>query len=110
MLTYGVEKHTRATGKIKNLTKMIYSDEIFDPYVIRTFHESTDIENLMWHRDEEDRIIISSFATDWQLQMEDSLPISLNSEVKIPAGIWHRLIKGTGSLTLKIVKINERLN
>ena len=89
---------------------MIYSDEIFDPYVIRTFTESTDIENLMWHRDEEDRIVVASPETDWQLQMEDSLPIGLNSEVKIKAGIWHRLIKGTGTLTLKIVKINEKLN
>jgi len=89
---------------------MIYSDEIFKPYLIRTFEESTDIENLMWHRDEEDRIVISTDETDWQIQLEDSLPTGLNSEIRIPAGIWHRLIKGTGRVTLKIVKINERLN
>jgi hypothetical protein len=32
------------------------------------------------------------------------LPTSINEPIEIPKGEWHRLIKGNGTLTLKILK------
>jgi hypothetical protein len=82
----------------------IYSDSTSGDQVIRRFSETIDPFELKWHRDAEDRHIVSTEVTDWKLQTEDCLPIGLNSEVYIPSGVWHRLIKGTGDLTLKIIK------
>jgi len=71
---------------------------------VRLFSEEVDVEDLMWHRDREDREIISILGTDWKIQLENELPVDLNSLVKIKAGEWHRLIKGSGELQLKIKK------
>lgn len=70
----------------------------------RLFSQKIDESELMWHRDEEDREIISILKTDWKIQLENELPTDLNSSVKIKAGEWHRLIKGNGNLEIKIVK------
>jgi hypothetical protein len=71
---------------------------------VRLFSQEIDESELMWHRDEEDREIISILKTDWKIQLENELPTDLNSSVKIKAGEWHRLIKGNGNLEIKIVK------
>lgn len=78
-----------------------------EPYVdisdhVRLFSEEVDVEDLRWHRDREDREIISILKTNWKIQLENELPVDLNSLVKIKAGEWHRLIKGSGELQLKI--------
>lgn len=87
---------------------MIYSDIKIDNHVIRTFNEDSDSEDLTWHRDAEDRIISSIEKTDWMIQIEDRLPEAIINSIEIKSGVWHRLIKGTGDLTLKIIKENER--
>lgn len=74
---------------------------------VRIFSQEVDETELKWHRDEEDREIISILKTDWKVQLENELPLSLNSLIKIKAGVWHRVIKGTGELTIKIKKNNE---
>jgi hypothetical protein len=40
--------------------------------------------------------------TDWQLQLENCLPTSLKDRIFIPKHEWHRVIKGTKTLKLKI--------
>jgi hypothetical protein len=85
---------------------MIYTDLNMESYVIRTFDDSIDPTELKWHRDDEDRAVISVSSTDWKIQLENSLPQSLDSVVFIERGQWHRLIKGTGELRVKIVKSN----
>ena len=81
------------------------------PYIdnnkIRIFEDTVNESELIWHRDEEDRIIESVEDTDWQIQLDNELPKSLNREVYIKKEEWHRLIKGNGSLTLKINKIKN---
>lgn len=69
---------------------------------IREFSQEVDELELKWHRDGEDREIISILETDWKVQLENELPKGLNSPIKIKAGVWHRVIKGTGKLTIKI--------
>lgn len=87
---------------------MVYIDNIIsNTEIIRTFSESIDPIELMWHRDLETRRVISVSPSDWKIQLEDSLPNSLDQEIVILAGTWHRLIKGSGELTIKIIKEYE---
>lgn len=71
---------------------------------IRIFSPDLEDEELKWHFDEEDRIVISSNETDWKFQFDNELPISIKEEIKIPKGVWHRLIKGSGNLELLITR------
>jgi hypothetical protein len=59
---------------------------------------------LLWHRDNEDRTVEILEETDWQLQLDNQLPTSLKKCIFIPRHEWHRVIKGTGTLKLKIHK------
>jgi hypothetical protein len=82
-----------------------YKDlEVTDFYVIREFSEDIDPIELMWHRDNEDRIVEIIGETDWKFQLEDNLPTSINSPIFIPRGMYHRVIKGTNNLKIKIFK------
>ena len=82
-----------------------YTDiESRDNWVIRKFTEDIDPIELLWHRDEEDRVIEALHTTDWQIQLEDSLPLPISDKINIQKEQWHRLIKGAGPLTLKIYK------
>ena len=82
-----------------------YTDiEVTDEYIIREFNENIDPIELMQHRDDEDRTVEVIGKTDWQLQLENQLPTSINQPIFIPRHEWHRAIKGTGNLKLKIYK------
>jgi hypothetical protein len=59
----------------------------------------------MWHRDREDRIIESIETTDWKIQLDNELPKNIEGEIFIPMGVYHRLIKGTNELKIKLVKL-----
>ena len=50
------------------------------------------------------RIVEIIGETDWKLQLDNQLPTSLNLPIFIPRHKWHRVIKGTGTLKLKIHK------
>ena len=83
-----------------------YTDiEVTDEYIIREFGDNIDPIELMWHRDDEDRVVEIIGETDWKLQLDNSLPTSLQERIFIPRHKWHRVIKGTGTLKLKIYKL-----
>jgi hypothetical protein len=79
----------------------IVSDNVF----IREFKQDTDSGEFMWHRDREDRIIESIDETDWKIQLDDELPKVIKGEVFIPMGVYHRVIKGTGDLKIRLQKL-----
>ena len=82
-----------------------YTDiENNDFYIIREFNKNIDPVELLWHRDDENRIVEIIGDTNWQLQLENCLPTSLNKPIFIPRHTWHRVIKGTDKLLLKIYK------
>lgn len=87
-----------------------YTEEkIEDNVFLRTFSEDTSEEELKWHWDEEDREITPVYVgpvqeIDWMFQMDNELPKKIEEDIFIPAGKWHRLIKGTGNLVLRIHK------
>jgi hypothetical protein len=82
-----------------------YTDiEVTDTYIIREFNENIDPIELMWHRDNEHRTVEIIGKTDWKIQLDNTLPTSLNESIFIPKHQWHRVIKGTETLKLKIYK------
>jgi hypothetical protein len=72
---------------------------------IRTFSSDTEEEYLLWHRDREDRIIESLEETDWLFQLDNQLPQKIEGQIFIPKEIYHRLIKGSGDLKIKLIKL-----
>jgi len=81
------------------------------PYIeqedIRTFLAASPSAEFVWHRDREDRWIKSLDNTDWKFQLDNKPPTTLNKEkLFIPKETYHRLIKGTGDLKLKVIKVN----
>jgi hypothetical protein len=82
-----------------------YTDiEVTDTYIVREFNENIDPIELMWHRDNEDRTLEIVGETNWRIQLDNKLPILLENHIFIPKHEWHRVIKGTGTLKLKIHK------
>lgn len=73
---------------------------------IREFTQDTDSGEFMWHRDRENRIIESINETDWMIQIDNQLPKKIQGKVLIPMGDYHRLIKGTGDLKIKLIKLS----
>ncbi len=81
--------------------------KLSDNTFIREFKQDTDSGEFMWHRDREDRIIESISQTDWFIQLDDELPKKIVGEIFIPMGVYHRLIKGTGDLKIRLQKIQN---
>lgn len=82
-----------------------YTDiEVTDEYIIREFDENIDPIELMWHRDNESRTLEIIGETDWKIQLDNKLPILLENHIFIPKHEYHRVIKGTKTLKLKIHK------
>ena len=82
-----------------------YTDiETTDTYIIREFNENIDPIELMWHMDNEPRTIEILEDTNWQIQLDNCLPTSLKEHIFIPKHHYHRLIKGDGTLLIKIYK------
>jgi hypothetical protein len=81
--------------------------ELEDNTFIREFKQDTDSGDLHWHRDRESRIIESVGDTDWMIQLDDELPKKIEGEIFIPMGIYHRLIKGTEDLKIKVIKLKK---
>ena len=72
--------------------------------VVRVFDQDIDPIELKWHRDDENRLVEAIEPTDWLVQLDNELPVSMNEPIFIPKHMWHRTIKGTGPLKIKITK------
>lgn len=90
--------------------KLPFNEIEKDNKLFRIFSESTNSEEFKWHRDKENRIVKPIHKTDWLIQLDNELPKSINEDIFIPKGVYHRLIKGTGDLKIELVKLNEELN
>ena len=71
----------------------------------REFSVDVDPMELKWHFDYEDRIVTLSEKTDWMIQFDNELPKKLEGEIFIPKGVYHRVIKGSGSLRVTVKKL-----
>ena len=80
--------------------------QLGDNIFLREFSQDTDSGEFIWHRDYEDRVVESIEDTDWQIQLDNELPKKIQGKVFIPRGVWHRVIKGTGNLRIRLWKLN----
>jgi quercetin dioxygenase-like cupin family protein len=83
-----------------------YKEVIESNVIVRTFSKDVESEELVWHRDKNDRVVEVIQSNGWKFQMDNELPKTLKSGdvVEIPKETFHRVIKGEGNL---IIKINE---
>ena len=80
-----------------------YKEFYKDGYIIREFSQQTSAFEFVWHRDKKDRYVETTHETDWQFQLDNQLPQRLSKDkLFIPKETYHRLIKGTGDLVVKI--------
>ena len=71
---------------------------------LRTFSKDVLSEELVWHRDSNDRIVEVLEGENWEIQFENELPQSLNvgEQYAIPAYTYHRIKRGTTDLKVII--------
>lgn len=86
-----------------------YHEKSEDGYFERTFAEDIPSEELKWHFDDENRIIIPTKGFGWKIQIDELLPVELiiGVEYFIPVDVYHRIIKGTDDLELKLYKLDS---
>jgi len=76
---------------------------------LREFKENVNSEELIWHLDKEDRIVVPLKCEGWRLQMDNELPKPLleGKEYFIPKMTYHRVLKGSGDLKIKLIKLES---
>jgi hypothetical protein len=80
-----------------------YTEIHSENFITRTFVEETPSFEFVWHRDKEDRVVEATHDTDWLFQLDNEVPQRLTkNKLFIPKETYHRLIKGTGDLVVKI--------
>lgn len=75
---------------------------------IRTFNSSSTPEELIWHRDKNDRLVRVLKSEGWYLQMDDELPVLMQPQdsYTIKKNTWHRVIRKTKCSDLIVEIIN----
>jgi quercetin dioxygenase-like cupin family protein len=73
---------------------------------VRTFKKDVQDDELVWHRDKEDRIVRVIKGSGWQFQRDNHLPVLLKEgdTIKIKKEEWHRILKGKTDLVVEIKK------
>ncbi len=87
--------------------KFPFQQTFEEDYIIRTFSDNVDSDELKWHYDLCERFVTCEHDTDWMVQFDNHLPqqIKKGETIHVPPFIYHRVIKGTGDLTVKIKEI-----
>jgi hypothetical protein len=72
--------------------------------IVRVFTPDVDDDELKWHQDTTDRKVTVIQHGEWEFQMEDDLPVKLSNaeQIYIPKFVWHRVIRGIGTLIVEI--------
>ena len=85
-----------------------FSQHIQDDRLYRTFLPDVDIDELKWHKDLKDRNVKIINSGGWEFQLEDELPILLESGMvlNIPKNTWHRVIAGHEELIIEIEELD----
>ena len=82
-------------------------EQLTNSSFLREFSESVESEELVWHRDREDREIILKEGSGWYLQLDNKLPILMikKCNYSIPKETWHRIIsKNNTKLIIEVRK------
>ena len=94
-------------NKIEESNHPFSEYHISDNIWIRRFCADTSSDELVWHKDHEDRLIRVLYGTGWSIQLEDNLPIILSESewFYIPKMEWHRVIKGKTDLIIQLIRL-----
>jgi len=81
-----------------------YTEDKQDGYIIREFDSNISNEELVWHRDKNNRVVEIIEGSGWRLQMDNKLPIELKEGmvIEIPKETYHRIGRGNTKLVIKI--------
>lgn len=81
-----------------------FQQENINDKIRRTFSPDVDSNELKWHQDLNDRKVTVIEDGGWSFQIEDDLPnkLSVAEQIYIPKFVWHRVIKGEGTLVVEI--------
>jgi hypothetical protein len=95
-------------GGNKNINMKPYKEEKQGNIIRRTFSHDVSENELVWHRDHEDRVVLPLNENDWMVQFDNELPTKLmvGEEYFIPKNVYHRVIKGSGDLMVEIIETN----
>jgi quercetin dioxygenase-like cupin family protein len=83
-----------------------YSQSNVGGKVLREFKHTVPNDELVWHRDKENRTVKIISGSGWKFQRDNHLPIELKEGdvIKIKKMEWHRIIKGNSNLKIEIIK------
>ena len=75
-----------------------------DGSIHRQFSESTEDDELVWHRDRKCRKITVLQSNGWHFQFDNEMPFELTRDLEfnVPALVFHRILRGHGPLELII--------
>jgi len=87
-----------------------YKEEIIEQhgtgrfFKVRTFDQSVEEKELVWHRDKKNRTVHVLSGNGWKLQNDDELPreLVIGKDYFIVKNSYHRLIKGENNLVIRI--------
>jgi hypothetical protein len=84
--------------------KPYHDKHIGETVFLREFAEDVHSDELLWHRDRQDRKVTVIEGIGWQIQFDNALPVPLQQgeTIFIPKNTYHRLHKGTNRLLVKI--------
>ena len=84
----------------------IYQETQQGEITVRIFKKDVQDNELVWHRDREDREVRVVKGRGWKFQREDHLPILIKEGdiIQIKKEEWHRIIKGRTDLIVEIRK------
>ena len=87
-----------------NLVNPYIEHKLNNGKILRTFSKDVLTEELVWHRDKNNRIVEVIEGEGWEIQFDDRLPEPLEKgkEYVIPAYTFHRIKRGTTDLVLRI--------
>lgn len=73
-------------------------------FLIREFASDASDDELVWHRDQEDRLVTVNESNGWKLQLDNEMPFEMvvGESYFIPALKWHRVIRGHGRLIIEV--------
>ena len=71
---------------------------------IRTFSPDIPDLELKWHQDWEDRDVEFLNENDWNFQFDNELPQKCQGSIFVKSRSWHRLIKGSTELKVRVYK------
>ena len=75
--------------------------------LIRSFDKDTPQEDMVWHRDRQNRIMRPLNDTDWLFQMDNQLPepMQRGKMIFVPRNVYHRAIVGKKGFIVEIQEI-----